>query len=1538
MNRFSTDLHPSFLFPGSDVFISSWEEYRSPESSTNREPTQKDKELEAATKERDEEVKTEIEWSKKEEEDLQQDIIFSNIPNEIYSEVQGYYTDRGQLKRDSQRCQARMTAVDESGTMYTNVRNKKMSEWYKHLMAELKENWYANGVINGKRITEAEIKQMYLKECKKQFKDKIWSAGDKQFDQIKDTIFWSDSDKYPADKIYRDLTWAATIHEVNRVSMEWYDPDILDEGLWNNNQSVENMGDKQNRNFLKNDLTEYLRGIKKTSWIVKALQRLPIFNAKVDKPSEEDRKAIDNFLKVAEKITVSTGEDKAVALLKVLNDSELNTNTPESKYAEVLSKRGITVEKKYLDDLVRVGKFYLSTQVEWNSPKGQHAIYLSVLKIIEKEGGVSNAVRKFKPIVEQAKQDAKTEKKEWYSDGRKLDQVNPDFKTFASKLSITNFANATRLAMLDDNYFKNTPVEKVLANLNNDKMIDARDIWWEKSWQQFLAVFNQVWKETALNNLFARAKLENDMLGLGLDDVFKGAATQIDATTLLETFNGGQATDQPKDGASEQSWENGVPAVVDNLPTVSKLETEIKNWNRKLILLLQNIISKPGSDLISLMSRDVNKDPFEWLNLAEAKASADKAAAEMMSKIKVEQLRLAWFQTPESMQSGLANALYTEYTRWVGIWGKIPFDQWVKWLDLNAWFQYRNDGTVAIWLGINYKASANLWKWWYMNPELSAGAFIPLWYWKVDAQSIGGAWLNLETAKERVTKSWALQHIWLNTGARVSFTWAVVVSAWLNRSQDRVAWIDKAEQEMKNKFGSEIIGPILVWLDTRWIKKLDFSNVDVANSVKAMIRDYASKNGVKEEDMETVVDSTLRLLINYNNADISQPEIRDIISREVAERFALAWANGKKEDATKWAYLWWASLGAFWVVWAPYVWIYAGIQINKHNLDGYGDRWWQEYGLDHDYQGWWNEDLIKKFNQEAWFSEEQGLKVENGFVVVPKNLAIRVNVNEKLKWNMKKDQQWNILLHVQTPMAAKKRQWTATQSKEIIIWWRSWENFIKLDKAWQDWFTDGDINATNILQLGEGIRTYTPDLVKQAISALKEKSPKWDKIQQLEIGDDRMQAICEKSNEINTKEPPHKVKLVIDADASWNLTIMDPVEWDEWRWLDMEYNAKFEMIDTQAKAIAEKVYAEALKLSNPTYLWQVKHTTNWNKPWPEYKPFDDAMQSGNYTAARDAIKPIFTKLDQKYKWQSHFSDVLTELDKIENNVTLWQALMSIRNVFARAQSVKWGTDGQYHFGKESMSDIIARRAWSTKRWEQIKWTLKRSNIPEEYKSGYLALLKASEDYRIAHPELFNKKEAKAALLDNTIWFNLWDHTNPENPLFNPQIYDPMVDLNALEGFGFSADQRNALHKRAMENVANNTVLITPILKYLWLDEWTKPTIKEFKDWQLTLDVWGKQVILNAKLNFGYFTQCVNHTIILSDISATWPDGTSVQFNSGVWQTWSYREWNKSTITSTTSITIGVAAVTGRGGETQWSMPGNGKTGWKDPDYKPNLDF
>jgi hypothetical protein len=55
------------------------------------------------------------------------------------------------------------------------------------------------------------------------------------------------------------------------------------------------------------------------------------------------------------------------------------------------------------------------------------------------------------------------------------------------------------------------------------------------------------------------------------------------------------------------------------------------------------------------------------------------------------------------------------------------------------------------------------------------------------------------------------------------------------------------------------------------------------------------------------------------------------------------------------------------------------------------------------------------------------------------------------------------------------------------------------------------------------------------------------------------------------------------------------------------------------------------------------------------------------------------------------------------------------------------------------------------------------------------------------------------------------------------------------------------------------------------------------------------------MKFGYFTQCVNHTIILEGLSAETQDGTNVTFNSGVWENGRYVEGNKSTILSTTEV-------------------------------------
>jgi hypothetical protein len=310
----------------------------------------------------------------------------------------------------------------------------------------------------------------YSKEVHDQYEKNIWSAWNKTFNNVKDVIFWPNSEENPAEKIYKELTWATSISRVDRRYTEWYDTEVLEPiSLDGVEDASEDMSDRQNRNFLSDDLPEYLWNIKKTSWIVKAFEWLPIFSAKEDRPSKVDRKAIKQFLKVSSKIEVEWDKDKALALMEVFRDNALNTNSWEEDYKTVLAKYGVKVEDKYIEDIVKVGSFYIKTQSDNNSVRDQHAIYLSVLTAIEKKGWVKNAVNYFKPIVEQDEKDKKTEKKEGYQSGEKLQSTNLELYETAKNLWIVDFSSATRLSEKDAQYFKSHPIEKILANLNNDR-------------------------------------------------------------------------------------------------------------------------------------------------------------------------------------------------------------------------------------------------------------------------------------------------------------------------------------------------------------------------------------------------------------------------------------------------------------------------------------------------------------------------------------------------------------------------------------------------------------------------------------------------------------------------------------------------------------------------------------------------------------------------------------------------------------------------------------------------------------------------------------------------------------------------------------------------------------------------------------------------------------------------------------------------------------------------------------------------------------
>jgi hypothetical protein len=72
--------------------------------------------------------------------------------------------------------------------------------------------------------------------------------------------------------------------------------------------------------------------------------------------------------------------------MEVFKDSSLGIDSGKENYKEALAKHGLKVEDNYIDDIVKAGNFYVETQKANNSARDQHAIYLSVFKIIENKG------------------------------------------------------------------------------------------------------------------------------------------------------------------------------------------------------------------------------------------------------------------------------------------------------------------------------------------------------------------------------------------------------------------------------------------------------------------------------------------------------------------------------------------------------------------------------------------------------------------------------------------------------------------------------------------------------------------------------------------------------------------------------------------------------------------------------------------------------------------------------------------------------------------------------------------------------------------------------------------------------------------------------------------------------------------------------------------------------------------------------------------------------------------------------------------------
>lgn len=1452
MNKFRNNLHSAFFFPGSNwngEFYKHLEETPEAESGLSEEEARQEEveqrqAVETAANERDEALESSrqavseiVDDATKAQSTLEHvDNVFgvgysSVVLNEIYKRKNDWTLDRAKVTQ----VQGRIAENIKLGSVW----EKNIQDWYKHLLQTLLDNKYFRNPFHR---TEEEIRRMYTKVVRSQYEHYVWDMDDQKFAEIKWELFWRNMADYPANVVYEELNktgiFANELWNKQSYTVEAKNTDNFESNL----KSVEaqTWGDK--KRFLTRDLPNYLWETKDTSVFSRILQWTPIISKSNDRRSEEDKKWIGRFMDAVEKISVRWEQKPELALLESFKDAQ--SNWTEYQWQEKFAENDIYVQtEKDMKKVIEAGRFYVKSQRVDLPVEDQHNLYLSILGVIEHEWWVDRAIAQFMDDVNEYNENKIAEsKKQNDADGEILQQNHAELFNIADKFN-KRYTRALNLSKMDESSFQNRLPVAILADLNNDWALNFSDKWVTKTWFEFQKLAEMVGEQNAINHLIDQAKIMNQTMELGLTD--------------------------------------------DDL----KYE-EIQKWNKKLILVLQNIISQPWGDLYPLLmygtdSAQKYKEAFDRLPESKDDPIVQAAADELLKDINIEDLKsIEWVDYAtdrEWLRQAVAWRLFSEYTRWVWLWGTLSFDEWVKWVSLNGWVQVSESGLSA-WLTLGYNPEIDLWKWRSITPGASFW-FVPLFH--------AAVWWSVEIAKRWINEKSVANKIWL----RVWFTKILgvsdIYSASLWWSRDKLAGIEWDRHNIESQFNSQIMVPLMNSIaDKLWDNKvLDLDNETVRSQVREAIAQKVEsvlkpeeKSKLKQWDKEKLIDNTIRFLSFFDKADLSNEGVRKAIASKMAEQYAYAREDERLNNIDGETYVSGVRIWFSWVqLWVYGVWvIHAWLSSTKHEHDMYGDRSYGRYGISaesfRDFSSL-DKDAIDEFNKKLPEGKKLSLNPD-WFVVVPRSLLRDVYINPGMKGLLKKDESGNILLHPETHVDLPVRTVSSsTESTRINVGWMD-ANMVRLSEVTDDWFTDWDID-TSKLTGKENI--FSKERLDRELNRLKANYPEDQDLQNYEFDEDILSGL----------ERGKKYRIILVKDWSWISTKIE--ETTEWRWLSIEYEPldKKMLVGKEATIVANDTYAEALKVTSNA-LYNISHDRN-NRLNPEYRAFANAVKDQNYEAAKATILAMLPKMDDYInKYQSRNNRVYfgkTKEGKDSKAVTLlrelewaelWKALMSINNVFARVSSVHWGTDWLYHFKiYDSVNQrLLDRNMWSIveARAKEISWKIDRSNLDDDAKAAYKNLIAFAEEYRKNNPDKYSDTKKQAKTLENAIWINLWNAINIENPLFNPEVYADSVIENP------EFDWVDVLKKRALNLVAWNKALMSPVLESLWFDENASIDLENarYENWQLSLDINGKNVILKANMKIALFAQCVNHMLILDSISAEIPwEKRKVEFGASV---------------------------------------------------------
>ncbi len=1456
MNKFNLGLH-------SALFYLDWEKsLANPDIQKNvlSQGEIKDVELDENAKVAADERDTVIDSSKKEQSGVVDDATKAQSTLEHVDNVFGYgysnevlnaiYKRKNDWTLDREKVKQIQWRIAEDVRLW-NIWEKNIQEWYKHLLKTLLDNKYFHNPFHK---NEEEIRKMYTREIESQYEKHVWNADDKVFGKTKGKLFWQGMPDYPANVVYKKLNdteiFAREVWNKQAYTVEAQNTENVKENLAV--VEAQEWGDK--KRFLSRDLPNYLWETKDTSVFSKILQWTPIISKSNERKSAVDKKWISDFMDAVSKISVGWWEKPELALLEAFKDAQ--TNWTDYQWQEKLAENDIYVQtERDMRKIIDAWRFYVRSQRVGASVEDQHNLYLSILGIIEHEWWVDEAIAQFMDDVNAHKENKIAEsKKQNEKDWEMLQNKNAELYNIANKFN-QRYTRALRLSDMDESSFSRSAVD-ILSDLNNDGTLTYADKWVTKTWFEFKRIVDMVGEKDAINHLIDQAKIMNDTMGLGLT-------------------------------------KNDLNAE------------EIKKWNKKLILVLQNIISQPWGDLYPLLvygtdSAKKYKEAFDRLPESKDDPVVLAATDELLKDIKLEDLqKIQWVENPtdrEWVRQAVAWRLFAEYTRWVWLGGSLSFDEWVKWVSLNGWIQASESG-ASIWLTLAYNPQINLWKWRTVTPGASFW-FVPLFN--------TSAWWSVEVAKEWINKNSIAERIWVRWWFTEVFGIAHVYSVSAGRSRDKLAGIEWDRRNIAWQFNEQIMTPLLNSIAEKlWESKvLNLEDEAVRSQVKEAISaqvekvlDSEDKSKLKQWDKEKLIDNTMRFLSFFDKANLSNEDVRKAIANKMAEQYSYAREDHHLNDIDGKTYLSGARLWFSWVqLWVYGVWvIHAWLSFTKHEHDIYGDRKFGTHTLRwaerfKNYSSW-NEEMIAEFNKNLPEGKEISLNPE-WYVVIPQNLFRDAYINPGMKWLIKKDESGNVLLHPRTHIdLPTSTYWAATESLRINIWWFA-ENMIKLSNLTSDRFTVGQVEVS---RLSGRESVLTMDFINKALDDIKKQNP----------NDEILEWYNFDKNLITWLDSNKWYKIVLER--KWDH--IEPHINPEWEWLVVEYIGLSEklLMSKEAQKIADNVYEEAWKVTT-NMLFLISHKIEWkHEPRWDYTKFASAIKNMEYDNAKEIILRMLPTMDKeinkKQRNKVNFSKIIDDLKNLEG-AELGKALMSINNVFARVSSVHWWQDGEYHFwrynkdGKwveRTMGDITEARAG-----EIIK-RINESGIEEAME--YVNLIKFAEKYKTIddkHIEYYKATHKKPEKMANAIWINLGNPNNFENPLFNPEVYwESVIDLKDAE-----FEWKDILKGRALKTIAKNAALLHPILIELWFEEEyineliknKKPSNEDLKyeEWklQISLDIDGKNVIvsLDADMKFAYFAQCVNHMLVLDNIKASIPWGWSAEFGPSVMWDGNINEW------------------------------------------------